>query len=261
MGGFFIGGRNVNYEIYQEDCLSGMRRLADGSVDAIICDPPFQTTDCDWDVRLPLEEMWTEFNRVTKHDGAIVLFSQLPFAVDLINANRKMFRYEYVWEKSKACGFLNANKMPLRAHENILVFYRRLPTYNPQYRSGKAYVRGHEDRAASVYRAAKGKITVNDGAHYYPRDVLHVNSVVGNSKTEPRYHPTQKPVALMEFLVKTYTNKFDTVLDATMGSGSTGVACMNTGRRFIGFELERKFFEAAKSRLDEAIAQRRLDLL
>lgn len=250
----------MNYEIYQEDCLSGMRRLADGSVDAIICDPPFQTTDCDWDVRLPLEEMWAEFNRVTKHDGAIVLFSQLPFAVDLINANRKMFRYEYVWEKSKAVGFLNANKMPLRAHENILIFYRRLPTYNPQYRSGKAYERAHSDRAASVYRAAKGSVTVNDGAHYYPRDVLHVNSVVGNSKTEPRYHPTQKPVALMEFLVKTYTNKFDTVLDATMGSGSTGVACMNTNRRFIGFELERKFFEAAKSRLDEAIIRRQQSL-
>ena len=209
------------YQIYNEECLSGMSRLSDGSIDAIICDPPYQSIDCAWDVRLPLEEMWTEFNRVTKQDGAIVLFSQLPFAVDLINANRKMFRYEWVWEKSKAVGFLNANKMPLRAHENILVFYRRHGTYNPQFRSGKAYERAHADRTASVYRAVKGTVTTNDGAHYYPRDVLRYNSIAGNSKTEPRYHPTQKPVALMEFLVKTYTNKFDTVLDATMGSGST----------------------------------------
>ena len=262
MSGFFVGGCiSLEYQIFNEDCINGMSKLEDGSIDAIICDPPYQSTDCDWDKRLPLEDMWEQFNRVTKHDGAIVLFAQLPFAVDLINANRKMFRYEWIWSKSKAVGFLNANKMPLRAHENILVFYRKLPTYNPQWRSGKAYTRGHEDRQASVYRAAKGKITVNDGAHYYPRDVLEFNSIAGNSKREPRYHPTQKPVALMEFLIKTYTNKFDTVLDATMGSGSTGVACMNTGRRFIGFEMSREFYETARLRMDAAIAQRQLELI
>lgn len=235
----------MSFEIYNEDCLEGMKRIADGSIDAIICDPPYQSIDCDWDKRLPMEEMWTQFNRVTKHDGAIVLFSQLPFAVDLINANRKMFRYEWVWSKSKAVGFLNANKMPLRAHENILIFYRRLPTYNPQWRTGKAYTRGHEAQKAGVYQATKGccKLTINDGAHYYPRDVLEFGSIAGNSKREPRYHPTQKPIELLEYLVKTYTNEFDTVLDATMGSGSTGVACMNTNRRFIGFETDAKFFE------------------
>ena len=248
------------YQIYNEDCISGMSRLEAGSVDAIICDPPFASTDCDWDVRLPLEEMWFEFNRVTKQNAAIVLFSQLPFAVDLINANRKMFRYEWIWKKSKAVGFLNANKMPMRAHENILVFYRRLPTYNPQWSEGKAYSRAHADRKASVYQAAKGKITVNDGAHYYPKDVLEFNSIVGNSKSEPRFHPTQKPVALMEFLVKTYTNRWEIVLDATMGSGSTGVACMNTGRKFIGFETEKTFFDAAKARMDLAIARRQMEL-
>lgn len=250
-----------DYEIFNEDCISGMSRLADGSVDAVICDPPYQSTDCAWDVRLPLEEMWAEFNRVTKQNAAIVLFSQLPFAVDLINANRKMFRYEWVWSKSKAVGFLNANKMPLRAHENILVFYRKLPCYNPQWSEGKAYSREHADRAAGVYQAAKGKLTVNDGKHYYPRDVLEVNSINGNSKSEPRYHPTQKPVALMEYLVKTYTNRWETVLDATMGSGSTGVACMKTGRKFIGFETESNFFDVAKTRLDAAIAQRKLELI
>lgn len=239
------------FEIYNEDCLTGMKRISDGTVDAIICDPPFgHSTDCDWDVRLPMEEMWAEFNRVTKHNAAIVLFSQLPFAVDLINANRKMFRYEWCWEKSHACGFFNANKMPLRAHENILVFYRRLPTYNPQWHSGKAYSRAHADmEGGGVYRKRKGALTVNDGEHYYPRDVIKFTSIAAKHKTEPRYHPTQKPLALMEFLVRTYTNAGELVLDATMGSGSTGVAAVRCGRRFIGFEKEPKFFEVCQQRL------------
>ena len=246
----------MDYQIFNEDCLQGMTRLEAGSVDAIIADPPFGTTDCAWDIKLPLEEMWEQFNRVTKQNAAIVLFAQLPFAVDLIAANRKMFRYEWVWTKSKAVGFLNANKMPLRAHENILVFYRQLPTYNPQWSSGKAYSRDHGERQAGVYRSAGSAITVNDGAHYYPRDVLEFNSITANSKTEPRYHPTQKPVKLMEYLVKTYTNQFETVLDATMGSGSTGVACVNTKRKFIGFETDAEYFATAKQRLDQATAQR-----
>ena len=249
------------YKIYNEDCIEGMKRITDGSVDAIICDPPYQSTDCAWDVRLPLEEMWLEFKRVTKENGAIVLFSQLPFAVDLINANRKMFRYEYVWFKSKACGFLNANRMPLRAHENILVFYRRLPTYNPQFKKGKAYTKSHEFRKAGVYQSSRGNITVNDGEHYYPRDVLQINSINGNSKKEPRYHPTQKPVELMEFLVKTYTNEWETVLDATMGSGSTGVAAINTGRKFIGFEIDKNFYDIAGRRIAEAVALKEQSLL
>lgn len=250
----------MDYQIFNEDCISGMARLETGSVDAIIADPPFATTDCAWDVRLPLEEMWEQFNRVTKQNGAIVLFSQLPFAIDLINANRKMFRYEWIWHKSKAVGFLNANKMPLRAHENILVFYRRLPTYNPQFSTGKAYTSVHtEEAGGKVYQARKASITVNDGTRYYPKDVLDVKSI-GGGKKEPRYHPTQKPIELMEFLVETYTNKWEVVLDATMGSGSTGVACMNTGRRFIGFETDAKFYAISKTRLDEAIAQRQMKL-
>ena len=248
----------MDYQIFNEDCIEGMKRLDDGSVDAIICDPPFQTTASPFDIRLPMEEMWTQFNRVTKPNAAIVLFSQLPFAVDLINANRKMFRYEWVWEKTVACGFLNAKRMPLRAHENILVFYRRLPTYNPQWREGKPYTCARNSEPGDgVYRQRKGGVpTVNDGKHYYPRDVVKFTSVHSLHKTEPRVHPTQKPVALMEFLVKTYTNEYEIVLDATMGSGSTGVACMNTRRRFIGFEKEQKFFDATKRRLNAAIQQR-----
>ena len=247
----------MDYEIYNEDCIEGMKRIADGSIDAIICDPPYgHSTDCSWDVRLPLEDMWREFNRVTKRNGAIVLFSQLPFTVDLINANRKMFRYEYIWSKSTAVGFLNANKMPLRAHENILVFYRRLPTYNPQFRTGKAYTRMQKDEEGGrVYQRRKANITCNDGAHYYPRDVLEVNSINNSSKKEPRYHPTQKPLALMEFLVKTYTNEYEIILDATMGSGTTGVAAVSNGRKFIGFEKDEKYFEISKKRLMSALCR------
>ena len=246
------------YQIYNEDCLTGMAKIPDGTVDAIICDPPFgHSTDCDWDVRLPLDEMWAQFNRVTKQNAAIVLFSQLPFAIDLINANRKMFRYEWIWEKSLACGFLNANKMPLRAHENILVFYRRLPTYNPQFRTGKAYSRAHADEAGGrVYQYRHGIKTVNDGNHYYPRDVVKFTSVQSLHKTEPRYHPTQKPLALMKFLVETYTNEFELILDATMGSGSTGVAAVSCGRKFIGFEKEKNFFDVCQKRIQAAMAAR-----
>lgn len=249
----------TDYQIFNEDCISGMSKLDAGSVDAIICDPPFATTDCAWDLRLPMQEMWEQFNRVTKENAAIVLFSQLPFAVDLINANRKMFRYEWTWVKPKACGFLNANKMPLRAHENILVFYRKLPTYNPQFHKGKAYERLQQaeprDRQR-VYQGRGANFTKNDGNHYYPHDVIKFTQPVANSKREPRVHPTQKPVDLMEFLVKTYTNERELVLDATMGSGSTGVACMNSRRRFIGFETDAKFFELSRQRLDRALVER-----
>lgn len=261
MGGFFIEEMSgVEYEIYNEDCLQGMKRIADGTVDCIICDPPYQTTDCAWDQRLPLEEMWAQFNRVTKHNAAIVLFAQLPFAVDVINANRKMFRYEWVFHKSKAVGFLNANKMPLRAHENILVFYRALPTYNPQFRTGKPYVSAHRDEESGrVYRQRRGGVTINDGTRYYPRDVLEFKSV-SNSREEPQVHPTQKPVALLEYLIQTYTNSWELVLDATMGSGSTGVACINTGRKFIGYELDAKYYDISKQRLELAMAAKRARL-
>ncbi|MBR1805806.1 MAG: site-specific DNA-methyltransferase [Selenomonadaceae bacterium] len=249
----------MDYQIFNEDCISGMKKLDDGSVDAIICDPPFQTTDASWDIRLPIEEMWAEFNRVTKQNAAIVLFSQLPFAVDLINANRKMFRYEWIWTKSKAVGFLNANRMPMRAHENILVFYRKLPTYNPQFRTGKPYVRIQDEEPRtreSVYQGRGSSITINDGNHYYPRDVLEYSQPTTNNKMEPRFHPTQKPVDLMEFLVRTYTNEGELVLDSTMGSGSTGVACMKSRRRFVGFELNKKFYDVSRQRLERAINER-----
>lgn len=242
--------------IKQGDCLELLKELPDGSVDMILQAPPFGTTDCAFDRRLPFEPMWKEFLRVTKHNAAIVLFSQMPFGAELIMSQRKFFRYEWCWEKSLGVGFLNAKKMPLRCHENILVFYRKLPTYNPQFTKGKPRFVGGQKTGVN-YGKHHEQRTWNDGEHYNPRDVIYFNSTVG---TIERLHPQQKPTPLLEYLIRTYTNEGELVLDATMGSGSTGVACMNTRRQFIGFELEEKFFNIAQKRIGEALAKKQQEL-
>ena len=244
----------MSYEIFNEDCLEGMKRIPDGSVDMILTDLPYGITDCAFDVRIPFEPMWEHFKRVTKRNAAIVLFSQMPFGAELIMSNRKMFRYEWIWEKSLGVGFLNAKKMPLRCHENILVFYRQLPTYNPQFTQGKPYKQTF--KGSSNYGKHEPANKQSDG-NYYPRDVVYYTSTMG---FEENFSPQQKPVDLLEYLIKTYTNEGETVLDATMGSGSTGVACMNTGRNFIGFEKEKNFYDISQKRIDEAIAKREQSL-
>ena len=239
--------------IYNEDCLEGMKKIADGSVDAIICDPPFGTTNCPFDKRLPFAPMWEQFKRVTKRNAAIILFSQMPFGAELIMSNRKMFRYEWIWEKSLGAGFLNAKKMPLRCHENILVFYRSLPTYNPQFTKGKPYDYRHKPKIHRNYHQTFTCGQKNETGDRYPRDVIQFKGVIGGDCKEI-VHPQQKPIALLKYLIRTYTNEGEVVLDATMGSGSTGVACVNTGRDFIGFETEKNFFEIAQRRIAEAEA-------
>lgn len=230
-----------------------MKKIPDGSVDMILDDLPYGTTDCAFDKRLPFEPMWAEFKRVTKHNAAIVLFSQMPFGAELIMSNRKMFRYEWIWEKSLGVGFLNAKKMPLRCHENILVFYRALPTYNPQFTKGKPY--GFRERKSYSANYSNQKYTsINNNGDYYPRDVIQYGEY------NHTIHPQQKPVGLLEYLIKTYTNADETVLDATMGSGSTGVACVNTGRNFIGIELEEKFYKIAQDRIAKAQALKAQEL-
>ena len=226
------------------DCLDLMATLPDGSVDAIICDPPFGSTDCFFDVRLPMEPMWEEFLRVTKHNAAIVLFSQMPYAAELVISRPKLFRYELIWHKSLPVGFLNAKKMPLRIHENILVFYRALPTYNPQFGEGKPYVKIRKTFSQN-YSNQTPTAKINFDGKRYPQDVLRFDTKHGQ-------HPQAKPVALMEWLVRTYTNVDETVLDPTAGSGATGVACANTGRNFIGFEKDPRFFEIAAQRMRAA---------
>ena len=251
----------MNYQIFNEDCLEGMKKIADGSVDMILTDLPYGITDAPFDKRLPFEPMWEQFKRVTKRNAAIVLFSQMPFGAELIMSNRKMFRYEWIWEKSLGVGFLNAKKMPLRCHENILVFYQQLPTYNPQFTQGKPFTKVHYKKFNSQnYGDVDDYVYENPSGRRYPLTVIHFNSVrSGFIKTE-MYHPTQKPTDLLEYLIKTYTDEGETVLDATMGSGSTGVACVNTNRNFIGFELEENFFEIAEKRITEAVAKREQSL-
>ena len=239
--------------IKQGDCLELMKELPSGSVDLILTDLPYGTTDCAFDVRIPFEPMWEQFLRVTKENAAIVLFSQMPFGSDLIQSQRKLFRYEWIWHKTNPVGFLNANKMPLRAHENILVFYRKLPTYNPQYSQGKPYFRkrGRLD-TGRCYQVTRLKDVKNDGLRY-PLDVMKYGLDAERSSVNVMTaHGTQKPVALCEYLIKTYTNEGELVLDACMGSGSTAVAAVNTNRHFIGYETHQPFVDICNRRIAEA---------
>lgn len=241
-------------KLYNEDCLVGMKRIESNSVDMILTDLPFGITDAPFDKRVPFSPMWEQFLRVIKANAAILLFSQMPFGSDLIQSQRKLFRYEWIWEKSLACGFLNAKKMPLRCHENILVFYRKLPTYNPQFTKGEPYTRISDRKSANYSNGKRFKQPdVINREFRYPVDYQ-------SFRHEKKHHPTQKPTALLEYLIKTYTNEGEVVLDATMGSGSTGVAAINTGRKFIGFELEQKFFDIAERRIAEAVAKREQSL-
>ena len=218
-----------------------MDDLPDKSIDMILCDLPYGTTSRNkWDSIIPTDKLWAQYKRIIRDGGAIVLFAQQPFACDLIQSNRKWFRYEWIWEKSCAVGFLNANRMPLRAHENILVFYNKLP----QKTNGKPYRAKSGNRATTNYGIFDGDYrTVNLDGKRYPRDVIRFNGETG-------YHPTQKPVPLCEYLIKTYTNEGELVLDNCMGSGTTGLACVNTNRRFIGMELDKEYLRIAKERLE-----------
>ena len=234
------------------DCLERMKEIPDGSVDLILTDPPYQKTQNSWDSIIPLEPMWEQLKRIIKPNGAIVLFGQNTFTFKLGLSNEKMFRYTLTWEKTKAGGFLNAKRMPLQAHEDILVFYKKLPTYNPQFEEGKPYIKkavtnGDGRNYGNFNRV--GQVSVNDGKRY-PRSVVKFSNDNHGS-----LHPTQKPVVLLEYFIKTYTNENETVLDFTMGSGSTGVACVNTNRKFIGIEMDEGYFDIAKNRIDNHVIE------
>lgn len=234
------------YKIMQGDCLELMKDIPNGSVDMILCDLPYGTTRNKWDCVIDFEPMWKHYKRVIKKNGAIVLFSQMPFGASVIMSNPKMFRYEWIYQKPNATGFLNSNRMPLKSHENILVFYKKLPIYNPQKWKGKPYFAKSGNRTSSNYGNFDGDYhTENKNGMRYPIDIIKFNKEQG-------LHPTQKPVALLEYLIRTYTNEGDTVLDNCMGSGSTGIACINTGRNFIGIELDSGYFEIAKKRIEGA---------
>lgn len=245
------------------DCLTLMPSIADKSVDMILCDLPYGTTHCEWDKRIPFEPLWEQYNRIIKDNGAIVLFGSQPFTTDLINSQRRLFRYEIIWVKTQATGFYNAKKMPLRAHENILVFYKSLPKYNPQkYIYDRAQI-GHQ-RRNSDYKKTSGKafgrvssakaeswVYTDDGSRY-PKDVVHFSNwngaLFGNVKNAVK-HPTTKPVPLLEYLIHTYTDEGDLVLDNAMGSGSSGIAAVDLNRDFIGIEQDADFFKIAAERI------------
>ena len=228
-------------KIYNEDCLEGMKRIPDKSVDMILCDLPYGTTANKWDTVLPLDWLWDEYNRIIKDSGAIVLTAQTPFDKVLGASNIENLKYEWIWVKPSGTGHLNAKKMPLKNHENILVFYKKLPTYNPQMTKGTPYTQ-KSGRASSNYNPQERVTTVNEG-YRYPLTVQRFNNERG-------LHPTQKPVTLFEYLIKTYTNEGETVLDNCMGSGTTAIACINTNRNYIGFELDEGYYKASIERIN-----------
>jgi len=226
------------------DCLEVMQTIASASVDLILCDLPYGTTQNKWDSIIPLDQLWAHYNRIAKPNAAIVLTAAQPFTTALIASNLKDFRYCWVWEKTRPVGFLQANKQPMRKHEDIAVFSKAAPTYNPQ---GLVPCEKKVKRTTvgDNYRPAKSNEYVQTMTNFPA-------TVVKFASEEKTVHPTQKPVALFEYLVKTYTNEGDTVLDSCMGSGTTGVACANTGRKFIGIERDPGYFAIATRRIAEA---------
>jgi len=226
------------------DCLEVLPTIEDNSVDMLLADLPYGTTACKWDSVIPLDKLWKQYNRVCKKNAAMVFTSMQPFTTILAASNIDNLRYEWIWEKPQGTNPMNVKIMPLKSHENILVFYREKPTYNPQMWYSTPYSGFSSDTAkiGEVYGNAESKHRDNPQGSRYPKTVIKY-------KQEKGYHPTQKPVGLMEYLIKTYTNEWDVVLDNTMGSGTTGVACVHTNREFIGIEKEEKYFKVAEKRL------------
>ena len=235
-------------QLLNGDCLKLMKDIPDGSADLVLCDPPYGTTDCEWDSILPFDQLWAEYNRVLKPNGAAVLFSAQPFTTELIASNRKAFRYCWYWLKNQPTGFTYARFQPMRRVEDVCVFYRKMPTYNPQGLQaivGQKVRRKRAPQRESIYKMGTLLKEYTPRFKNWPKNVLAYDCERG-------YHPTQKPVALLEYLVRTYTNEGDTVLDNCMGSGSTGVAVKRVGgRHFIGIEQNKVYFDIARERIEK----------
>mgnify|MGYP003337674679 CR=1 FL=1 len=228
------------------DCLQEMKTIPSASIDMILCDLPYGVTKNSWDVVIPFDALWKEYRRVIKNSGAIVLFGSQPFTSLLVTSNLDMFRYSLVWEKNKFSDFLNSKRKPMKTNEDIVVFYKKQPTYNPQYWYSTPYTRWNTQSVVDKqtnYGTHKENIAESKDGKRLPTTVLKFDRI------ERPQHPTQKPVELLEWLIKTYTNENETVLDNCMGVGSTGVACKNINRKFIGIELEKKYFDIAVTRI------------
>ena len=245
----------MNYKLYKGDCLELMKNIEDKSIDCIICDLPYGVTSKNkWDTIIPYEPLWKEYKRIIKENGPIILFGQDKFTAKTMLSNEKMHRYNLIWNKVLTSGFLNAGRMPLREHEDIMIFYKKLPTYNPQFTEGKP-LHGMGEKFKKVknnnnnyndFNSCNNPSANREGdTKKYPKSIL----TFPRPASSKMLHPTEKPVELLEYLIKTYSNENDVILDNCMGSGSTGVACLNTNRRFIGIELDEKYFNIAKDRL------------
>lgn len=233
--------------LWHGDCIELMKKIPAGSVDLLLVDLPYGTTNCKWDSIIPLKDLWEAYNRVVKINGAMLFHCAQPFTSALVMSNPKNFKYEWIWEKSKATNYLNAKKQPLRAHESITVFYRKLCTYNPQMTQGEAYDKGKAKRETDVYGNQRSVHVKSDGLRY-PRTVQYFVT----AESEGKLHPTQKPLTLVEYFILTYTNEDELVLDNTMGSGTTGVACVKNNRNFIGIEKNAEYFDIAVDRISTA---------
>lgn len=235
-------------DLYRGECLEVMDELiAKGVVvDAIIVDLPYGTTQNNWDSVIPFDAMWGRIKKLRKDNAAIIMFSDGKFTPYLQMSNIKEFKYDLVWDKKSTTGFLNAKKMPLRRHEKINIFYKKPPVYNPQMREGKERSKGGKKFANNGCYGDFKEMPKEKYNMYHPTSI----KTFSNANQKAKQHPTQKPVALMEYLIKTYTNEGELVLDFTMGSGTTGVACKNLGRDFIGIEMDDKYFETAKKRIE-----------
>ena len=246
-------------KIYNMDCLEGMKLIEDKSIDMILCDLPYGTTKCKWDIVIPFEQLWKQYERIIKDNGAIVLTASQPFTSMLVMSKLNLFRYEIIWKKERPTNFMMAKKQIMKYHENILVFYKKQGTFNPQMEKRKKEnkrnnkPRGLENQVWGIQNNGKYSERVLSGMS----DLIYPNSILEFSM-DRGLHPTQKPVALFEYLIKTYTNEGELVLDNCIGSGTTAIACINTNRNYIGFELNKEYYEIAKNRINKHILDNNL---
>lgn len=239
-------------QVFNMDCLEGMKMIPDKSVDMILCDLPYGTTACKWDSIIPFDLLWQQYERIIKDNGAILLTASQPFTTKLIASNMKLFRYEWIWKKGNhVTGFPNANRMPLKNHENVLVFYKKLPKYYPQdlILLDKP-IQKKEIRRMKILGKRNNESLNNE---YVKKYTNYPKSIINFSRESKTFHPTQKPVALFEYLIKTYTKEGDTVLDNCMGSFTTAIACINTNRNYIGFEMEEEYWKLGNERVNKHI--------
>lgn len=241
-------------KVYNDDCFNLFDKIDDKSIDMILADLPYSTTKASWDKPLDLDKLWVQYNRIIKDNGAILLFAKTPFDKVLGCSNLEMLRYEWIWQKTQSSGFLNAKKMPMKSHENIIVFYKHLPTYNPQKTTGHKPINSYTKRAdvqnkTELYGKVKEDVSGGGETDRYPLSVLKFASDKQKNKLDGTIHPTQKPVALCEYLIRTYTNEGDLVLDNVAGSGTTGLAAKNLNRNYILIEKEKKYYDICLKRL------------